>query len=395
MTTRFNAGDPFGVPSGYAGANVPSGFELPSVSIEDVDRALFDYFDKDLALMVSNGRTATTKKVPVIFAGGEKWAMSKRGRSFRDKTGALILPLVTIHRKEIVQDVKKDITGRGINQQTGELVIKRRLSPLDRAYQNLVNKLGIVNQPNTSNETLTFQTDRVTGANAFDADIINGGLMAPKFGDNVWEVITIPSPQFFTATYEVTFWSQYMLHMNQILDKMMSAYLPTANGTFRIETPTGYWFIATVEGNLFSSEDNADDASDTERLVKYKATIKVPGYTVLADAPGIPMAIRKFVSAPIVAFSLGDSEHEQLIDDVPIATDPYEGADDPSAGFSLDGSIQPRENATLQESVNRVVITQNPFTGRDQTEYVRVSTRNSRNGEATLRPDDSVTIKII
>jgi hypothetical protein len=44
MTTRFTSGDPFGVPSGYDGANVPSGFSLPPVGIEDVDKAMFDFF---------------------------------------------------------------------------------------------------------------------------------------------------------------------------------------------------------------------------------------------------------------------------------------------------------------------------------------------------------------
>jgi len=39
MTTRFKSGDPFGVPSGYEGANVPSDFTIPSCGLEDVDMA--------------------------------------------------------------------------------------------------------------------------------------------------------------------------------------------------------------------------------------------------------------------------------------------------------------------------------------------------------------------
>lgn len=394
MTTRFKSGHPFGVTSGYEGANVPSSFTLPSVGIDDVDRALFDFFDRDLQLMVASSKTGEVKKVPIIFAAGERWAMLKRGRALRDRSGALILPLVTIYRKQIVQDVKEDITGRGINQQTGELVIKRRLASTDRAYQNIINKLNIQNQQNASSDTSFVTTLRDVGENSEDADVVAGGLMSPKFGNNIWEIITIPSPQFFTITYEITFWTQYMQHMNQIMTKMMASYLPTANGTFRIETPSGYWFIAKVDGNLFSSEGNADDSSGDERVIKHKATIKVAGYAVADDAPGVPKAIRRFFSAPIVSFSVENSA-EDLIDGVPTNVDIYSGSDDPSLGFSLDGSIQPRERALMQETQNRVIITKNPFTGRDQTEFVRVITRESKNGEAVLRPDDGIVFKIV
>jgi hypothetical protein len=280
MTTRYNSADPFGVPSGYAGANIPDDFELPSVGIEDVDRALFDFFDKELLLHVSNGRSGVVTKVPIIFAAGERWAMLKKNRALRDKSGALILPLATIRRMDIQQDLANDIAGRGINQQTGELVIKRRLSPLDRTYQSIINKLGIVNQTNVADSTTTLLTERETGENALDADVVEGGLLAPKLGNNVWEIITIPSPQFYTVTYEITFWTQHMLHMNQIIDKIMSSYLPTANGTWRLETPKGYWFVAKVQDNLFTAADNAENITGEERVIRSKMTIKVPAYQV-------------------------------------------------------------------------------------------------------------------
>jgi hypothetical protein len=391
MTTRYNSGDPFGVPSGYAGANIPDDFELPSVGIEDVDRALFDFFDKELLLHVSNGRSGVVTKVPIIFAAGERWAMLKKNRALRDKSGALILPLATIRRMDIQQDLANDIAGRGINQQTGELVIKRRLSPLDRTYQSIINKLGIVNQTNVADSTTTLLTERETGENALDADVVEGGLLAPKLGNNVWEIITIPSPQFYTVTYEITFWTQHMLHMNQIIDKIMSSYLPTANGTWRLETPKGYWFVAKVQDNLFTAADNAENITGEERVIRSKMTIKVPAYQVASTAPGIPKPIRRFVSAPLVSFPSDD----QLVNAFPERQDIYSGSDDPSAFFSLDGSVQPRERASHQAPTNNLIVTKNPFTGRERTEYVRVITRNSRNGEAILRPDESLTIKIV
>lgn len=395
MTIRFNSGDPFGVPSGYQGANIPADFTLPSCGIEDVDKALFDTLDQEVKFSVTNTKTSESVRVPIIFASGEKWAMLKKGRALRDKTGALILPLITIRRVLVEQSLTDDITGRGINQQTGELVIKRQLSTSDRAYQNLINKLGIPNQANVSDATATLSTLRNTKANEDDVDVRMGGWMAPKFGQNIWEIITIPSPQFFTATYEITFWTQYTIHMNQLLQKLMSSYLPTGNGNLRLDSPKGYWFVAKVLNNQFTPEDNADDMSDQERILKYKFSVKVPGYIVASDSPGVLPAFRRFVSAPMVAFGFGNEENEELVNGIEVNKNPYDGADDPSRGFSLDGSIQPRDEKTTQSSVNQVRIVKNPFTGREETQYLRITSRNVKTGEAILKPDDGFTIKIV
>lgn len=394
MAIRFDSGDSFGVPSGYEGANTPEGFALPSVGVEDVDRAMFDLFDRQLNLQIANEKSGITQKIPVIFAAGERWAMLKKNRALRDKSGTLILPLTTIRRMDIQQNLQEDISGRGINQQTGQLVIKRRLSPLDRAYQNIINKLNIVNQANVADSNATLLTDRAIGANASDFDVSDGALLAPKLeNNNIWEVITIPSPQFFTVAYEVTFWTQHIQHMNQVIEKIMSSYLPTANGTFRIETPTGYWFVAKVVDNMFTAADNAENVTGEERVIKTKISMKVAAYAVATGAPGTPSPTRRFVSAPILTFPSG--EGEQLISGMPTSADIYSGSDDPSAYFSLDGSVQPRERASHPPSSFSTVITKSPFSGRDRVEFVRVITRNSKNGEAILRPDDSLTVKIV
>ena len=46
---------------GYEGFNVPDNFEFPSCGVEDVDRALFELFDKKLAFEVKvNEQTTIT-----------------------------------------------------------------------------------------------------------------------------------------------------------------------------------------------------------------------------------------------------------------------------------------------------------------------------------------------
>ena len=239
MTTRYKAGDPKGVTSGYSSPDIPDDIIIPGCGLEDVDRALFALFDKELNLTVRNEKSGEVKRAPVIFATGERWALFKKERPLRDNNQTIILPLVTVRRTGLEQNITDDITGRGINQQTGELVIKRRLSARDRSYQNLIAKLGLPNQRNVSKSHIdgTVDTDRPVNENANDWTVHEGGVLSPTNDKNIWEIITIPSPQFFKATYEVTFWTQYTTHMNQLIQQLMTSYLPQGGACWRIETP--------------------------------------------------------------------------------------------------------------------------------------------------------------
>ena len=63
------------IDTGYEGTNVPEDFSIPSCGIEDVDRAIFDLFDKKLKLEVQINEKTT--KVPVVFAAGERFNKKK------------------------------------------------------------------------------------------------------------------------------------------------------------------------------------------------------------------------------------------------------------------------------------------------------------------------------
>lgn len=314
MTTRFNAQDEnnYGVPgikSGYDG-EIKSDFSIPSCGIEDVDVALFNLFDKEINLVVGGQDSNSLKKVPVVFAAGEKWALLKNGKPIRDKTNTLILPLITIMRTGVSQDISQDISGRGINQQTGEIIIRRRLdNKVDRSYQNLINRLLIINQENVavsgSLPVLDNQptTSREIGQLSEVESTKSGALLLSNKKNNIFETITIPSPQFYTATYEISAWTQYTQHMNQIIEKLMASFLPQAQ-SWKLTTEKGYWFIANVEGGSFNIETNFDDMSTSERFVKCNITVKVPAYVWASSSPGIPVPAKRYVSSPIIDFSV-------------------------------------------------------------------------------------------
>ncbi len=344
---RFKSGDLKGVPSGYERHESPE-LTIPSCGISDVDSSIFNLFDKELKFEVGS-QNESIKQVPVIFASGEKWAMIKNMRALRDKNDTIILPLITIIRTDILQDAHEDVCGRGINQQTGELVIKRQLTSDDRNYQSIVNKLLIKNQLNIAvkkGEGIPGQieTDRNIGSLANNVEVIDGGLLIPNRMENIWEIITIPSPQFYTAKYKIIFWCQYTTHMNQMIEKLFSSLLTPGN-CFKLETNKGYWFIATLDGNSISPDTNFSDQAGQERIIKYEFTMKVPAYILASKAPGMPVPLRRTISAPSIKFAIENTtvQDSSATDDG--ENGPWLGSDDPSLPISIKstGEIDQRD----------------------------------------------------
>lgn len=347
MTTRFDAKDEknygvSGINSGYDG--LKSDLSIPSCGIEDVDVALFNLFDKEIRPAVGGQDSSELKKVPIIFAAGEKWALLKNGRPIRDKTNTLILPLITIMRKTLTQQ-QDDITGRGINQQTGEIVVKRRLDSSDRNYQNLINKFFILNQTNVAvSGSVNLPSDQLTTARKIgklenSQASRSGALLSSSRKNNIFETIVLPSPQFYTAMYDVTIWTQYTQHMNQIIEKLVSSFLPQAQ-SWKLTTPKGYWFIASVEGGDFNIETNFDDMSSAERYIKSTISIKVPAYVFASSAPGVPVPVKRYVSSPIVDFNVATRSADEADEKEGFPNNLILGSDDPTLPLDEQGNAR-------------------------------------------------------
>ena len=133
-------------------------------------------------------------------------------------------------------------------------------------------------------------------------DSRSGMLLKPSLGENIYETITIPPVKFYTATYDITLWSQYTQEMNDMLMTIMSLYQNNHQRTFKLETDKGYWFVGFVDSEL-APGNNADDFTDDERLIRYSFSIKVAGYVITPEYPGSPSYIRRSVSSPQISFS--------------------------------------------------------------------------------------------
>lgn len=428
MPTRYNAKPKtkFGVPALPTGFNssstVPEEFTIPSVGVEDVDRSLFELFNLEIPLLVSTDNGL--RRVPIIFAAGEKWAILKSGKALRDKNDSLILPLITITRNNIIQTAHDDIAGRGINQQLGELVIQRRLHKSDRDYQRLINRLLIKNQLNVAvnpeDGPIEGQvaTNQVIGDLSEDPAVIDGGLLMSDKMKNVYETIVVPTPQFFTANYDITIWTQYQQQMNQVIENLISSFLPQGNA-WKLDTKKGYWFIATVDGNVYNAENNFDDMSKEERLIKHKFSVKVPGYILATASPGAPVPLRRFVSCPQISFET-NLDYEMLPGTDGI-DDPFLGADDPTLPLDINQSnrkdqretgrtrlypgnnnhVDPGDPALLSVSRARDVAKYRKLTGINEAgekviHYLRVKSVNRFTGEVIYAPStDLGGLKII
>jgi len=370
----------------FDGSNSPSDFSIPSVGIEDIDRAIFELFDKKLAFEVSH--KGVLQKVPVIFAAGERFALTRRKNPIRDKNNAIILPVISIMRNDI--DFTTSQAGKGTPisfREQSKYVVKYRLSERDRKYQNIVNKDEIKNQPNVSSLNNLLTNDGLTGGYGSSPGTVAsrryGGLSFSKdgyvnikenLGRNIFEIVEVPYPEFIAITYDVVFWTQYMKQANEMLETLLLSF--TGQGEeIPIKTNGGYELVAFFKGP-FTNGANLDDFTDSERIIKHNFSVTIPGYIINPDHPGLPKLVRTYYSAPVIDFTYYDAD-AAIIDYQP------ERHKDKVRRHALTDvtseTINDRKRGESREVLKNLV--QNPFGDSTKTEFSKVKLRNARSGE--------------
>ena len=409
-------------PMGFEGNDVPSDITIPSCTIEDVDRAVFNLFDKQLPLQIrqgGNGSGTGSKKVPVIFATGERFAFLRRKIPLGDRGGdhsALIIPLVSITRTGISQDPDNGISGG----QTSPIVIKRRLSKDSPIYKRLVNEHRLRNQddvfdashnlPGVGTGTIPGSVGSRRAQVALSDSTRQGYLLKPQLSNNIYETLTIPPVKYYTATYNISLWTQYTQEMNDLLMIVMSLYQNNHRRTFKLETNKGYWFVGYVGSDL-NADNNTEDFTDAERIIRYNFDIKVNGYIVAPQYQGSPSYVRRYISAPTVEFSTFSSSGKILTQgSSPYSGDPdkfiledlySETNDDVRSGVGSRTSDEivnstnihnDNGSATigghgknLHAGTRTIVTNRSLFTGEQSNNIVTVKSVNKRKGETVFR----------
>tara|TARA_B100000927_G_scaffold289852_1_gene287304 strand:+ start:994 stop:2217 length:1224 start_codon:yes stop_codon:yes gene_type:complete len=265
-------------PTGYEGDS-NTDYVIPSCGVEDLDFAVFNLFDKQIPIYYD--LHGEVKKVPIIFATGERFALLRRKRPIVDRNGALILPLISITRSSI-----ENVPSKGIaNNQMFPHVVTKRISEKDLAHRQNKNYEQL---KNVNGEDLALEPDL---------------SLKPRLDRNIIETIEIPPVKYFGAVYEVSVWSSFTQQMNNILEVILNSYTLNPGQQFQLESDKGYKFSGFLDGNI-SQDTNYAEFTDAERYIKYNFSLNATGYIIAPNILGGKTALRSFVSAPEVIFEV-------------------------------------------------------------------------------------------
>lgn len=376
----------------FDGDNVPENFDFPSIGIENIDRAVFELFDKQLSFETeSQGKI---RSVPVIFATGERFALTRRKKAIRDKNNTNILPLISIVRENM--DISPGQSGKGtaisFRAQPG-YYIKKRLSDKDREFQNLINKDGIKNQDNVTSEKNFIDTSSKTGVepgntssrrekkNLKFSAVSSVSINNDNINTNIFEFISTPYPYFITLTYNITFWCQYMQQGNDMIEYFLTK-IDVPGGEFAIKTKEGYELVAFVGDNI-TFNNNFDSMTDDERIIKYSTTLTVPGYIINPKAPGLSSMLRSYYSAPQINFGYYQASGN-IVKDSETETKKEKLNKHILSDINSKNQV---ERDKYDGSENVEIYVQNPFNQNVEKEYLKVKNVNTRSGESIISPD--------
>ena len=354
---------------------------MPSAGIETIDRAIFELFDKQISFETEiNGEL---RKVPVVFASGERFALTRRNSPIRDKNNALILPIISIVRGQIDFSPSQSNRGTAISPRDQEsYIVKKRLAKSDRKVQNILNKQGLKNQDNvaTGISGLSMLDPELLGTRRDNNFSKSGGRISLKsdLSKNIYEIIQIPYPTFIAVSYKVTFWCQYMTQMNAIQETYLTQFRGQGE-EFLIKTKEGYEYVA-ASSTTFTSDTNFSEYTENERIIKSSIDITVPGYLINPKQPGIPNQVRSTFSAPFIEFGYFAVKDQVITDNNEMGDrDRNPNKFILSEIMSADQFNNKLERGQSSEKVRNII--ENPFTNQQEVQYSKVLTRNDRSGE--------------
>jgi hypothetical protein len=224
-------------------------YSIKPVTLEVVDQAIVDYFDKRLSTTVDTERGRV--KVPVIFASGERWKLIRDNKGLRDENGTLILPLISVRRTNIDRTPGQ----HALAQETSHIVVRKEIHAKTANMQTLVKARQTAGFPESKREP-------------------------------VYEYLTIPFPDFATVYYEIIIWTQYQTQMNEVLEKIFYNYDHMDSFVMPVEYDghkrkgNSYYFVGFRDGSVVP-QSNVEEFTNQERIIKYSYSIRVPAYFML------------------------------------------------------------------------------------------------------------------
>ena len=198
-----------------------------SIGLKDLDEAVFYYFQNVIKPFVyQNGER---REVPIIYGSPERWKSFQKDNYYRDKNGAIMLPIIVVKRNSITKD------------------------------RTVYNKLD-ANSPNLYG---SFQ--RTYNPKNFYSNFaaINNAIPAQQF-------YAVAVPDFVNIEYSCLIQTYYMEQLNKIIESC--EYASDAYWG----NPERFKFRAFIDS--FSTETSLTNGKD--RLVKGTFNIRLRGYII-------------------------------------------------------------------------------------------------------------------
>ena len=279
-------------------------------TLETVDYSIYDFINDtlDLKTLTNEGR----KKVPVIWSSAERSFQVKNSQEYRDNEGLIVLPAITIERKNVDKNPSRKGAFFGAMpkipsqpEKGGSIVIHRRIK-----------------QDKTSNF-----------ANA-DANRRYNDTAAPKFVRKatkkvVYETISIPPVIHVSVNYDIKIRTEYQQQMNELLQPFVTR--PGFTNSVLLNRD-GHRYEAFISSN-FASQNNLDSMENEERRYETIVQIEVLAYLV---GEGDNQKTPKFsIRENAVQVQIG---REHTVWDDPIVTGGPPGDD--KRNFGVDGKYR-------------------------------------------------------
>jgi len=198
-----------------------------SIGLRDIDYTIKWYFDNIIKPEVSD--FGDTVKVPVIYGSPEKWKSMQLDGYIRDKEGKIQAPLIAYRRTGIVKN-------------------KSLSSKVDGNFPQIY-------------YTQQTQYNRLQRYDPFD--ILNNRKPSRAFINTI-------IPDYVEVTYDVIVWTDFMEHMNTIVEAILYS-----EGSYWGEQER-FKFRTKID----NFTNTTDLLQDSDRVIRTSFTLNMSGYIV-------------------------------------------------------------------------------------------------------------------
>jgi hypothetical protein len=180
--------------------------------------------------------------------------------------------------------------------------------------------------------------------------------------------------------------------MNYLIETYISSFLPN-DRIHKLVTDKGYWFLAYTQ-DQFGNQENIDEFTEDERLLRYSFNIQIKGYIFAAQHPTNAVPIRRWVSSPNVVFDV--SQYSTEIVEKKHLTRPPQSDIKANNSFMLADieldSVEKQKPTTMEKFATKKNII-DPSTGKKRVRYVSILESNEKKGETVYRASDLRTLE--